>query len=164
MIARTIQSILAPVVMITACAILLTGLLGHYAAINARLRAMSRERIDLLRNSGHPLVESIRALDEFSRERLDQIDTQLPTLLQRHKLIHDAVQSLYAAILVFLISMLVIALAVVSDVAWLSSMAVICFVFGMLTLFVGVVITLREVRISHQAIEFEARRVLQLGH
>ena len=45
MVARIIQLILAPVVMISACAILESGLLGHYASINARLRNMTHERL-----------------------------------------------------------------------------------------------------------------------
>jgi uncharacterized membrane protein YphA (DoxX/SURF4 family) len=46
---RTIQLILAPVVMVTACAILLAGLLSRFAALNDRLRLLARERLDLLR-------------------------------------------------------------------------------------------------------------------
>jgi hypothetical protein len=43
MVARTIQLIIAPVVMVTTCSILLGGLLSHYAALNDRLRGMARE-------------------------------------------------------------------------------------------------------------------------
>jgi len=49
MIVRTIQLIIAPAVMITACCIFTNGLLGHYAAIGERLRITVRERVDLLR-------------------------------------------------------------------------------------------------------------------
>ncbi len=48
MIVRTISLILAPVVMITSCVLLLNGLLTRYEVISARMRAMHRERLDLL--------------------------------------------------------------------------------------------------------------------
>lgn len=43
MIARSIQIILAPVVMITACSIFLSVLHAWYQTINDRLRSMARE-------------------------------------------------------------------------------------------------------------------------
>ncbi len=47
-IIRAISLILAPVVMISSCAIFLNGLLGHYRDISAPLRAMHRERLEFL--------------------------------------------------------------------------------------------------------------------
>ena len=41
MVARNIQIILAPVVLVTACAILAQGLLGRYAVITDRLLALT---------------------------------------------------------------------------------------------------------------------------
>jgi Protein of unknown function (DUF2721) len=90
MIAATIQLILAPVVMVSACAILVTGLLSRYAAINDRLRAIGQERLDLLRRK-------IRASeDPFIDERLAEIDYQIPDLLHRHKLAQNAVLAVYS--------------------------------------------------------------------
>ena len=41
--AKTIQLILAPVVMVSACGILLTGMLGHFGNINDRIRMPARK-------------------------------------------------------------------------------------------------------------------------
>jgi len=49
MIVRTIQLIIAPVVMITSCCIFTNGLLAHYASIVERLCVTVRENVDLLR-------------------------------------------------------------------------------------------------------------------
>src|SRR5579859_706139 len=49
-ITRMIQLILAPVVLVSACAIFVGGLLSHYEAINARMRSMARERLELVRS------------------------------------------------------------------------------------------------------------------
>ena len=48
-VSQTIQFILAPAIMISACAIILGGLLSRYAAVNDRLRALAHERFDLIR-------------------------------------------------------------------------------------------------------------------
>src|SRR4051812_48031474 len=78
MVAKNLQLIIAPVVMISSCALLLTGLLGRYAAVNDRLRAMARERLDLW----HSDIDG----DGFKTERLHQIDQQIPDLLRRHRM------------------------------------------------------------------------------
>src|SRR5579884_4097507 len=95
-IASSIQLIIAPVVMVTACAILINGLLTHYANINDRLRLMARERLDLLR-----LIRDEKSaapgVDSFTVERLDQIDREMPELLQRHGLVRNALLALYVS-------------------------------------------------------------------
>ena len=68
-IVKIIQLILAPAVMVTTCAILLGGMQGHYAAVNDRLRAMARERLDLLLGLGQSSNP-----EAFVSERLEQID------------------------------------------------------------------------------------------
>ena len=115
-IVKIIQLILAPAVMVTTCAILLGGMQGHYAAVNDRLRAMARERLDLLLGLGQSSNP-----EAFVSERLEQIDHQLPDILRRHKRIRDTVLLVNCAVLVYLLSMVVIAAAVMTASAWLSS-------------------------------------------
>ncbi len=162
MVARIIQTIIAPVVMITTCSIMLGSLLSHYAAISDRLRALARERIDLLR---------AMSADSISRERLGEIDAQLPELLRRHKLMRNATLSIYSAIVIFVVDMFVIAFATASDNAGLTpsspilagSAIIVVFLLGMAALLIGVLLTTWEIRQSHRAVEYEARRVLSLG-
>ena len=159
MVARTIQLIIAPVVMVTTCSIMLGGLLGHYATVNDRLRAMSRERLYLLRMARTKAA----AADPIALERLDEIDSQVPELLRRHKLVRDAVLAVYCAILVFVADMFVIAVSAVVDYPWIASLVLIVFLTGTAALLLGVLLMAREIRSSHRAVEFEARRVLALG-
>jgi len=159
LVTRTIQFIIAPVVMVSACAILLGGLLGHYAAINDRLRALVRERLDLLRAAGVKTT----AVDAITIERLEEIDAQVPDLLRRHKLVHDAVLANYSAVLLFVVSMFVIALAVASGSAWLATAVLILFLLGTAVLLLGIALTALEVRNSHHAIQYEVKRVLALN-
>src|SRR3954454_3663589 len=99
-VARSIQLILAPVVMVTACAILLQGLVARYNALHDRLRAISRERLDLHYAGPGEDLERIG-------ERIREIDHQIPDLLQRHRLIQNSVLCVYSAVMVFIASMFV---------------------------------------------------------
>lgn len=173
-VARTIQMILAPVVMITACAILLGGLQSRYAAVNDRLRAMAHERLELLRALGVDIgVAAARmgnrsgdardARDVFAEERLQEVDFQIPDLLRRHKLARDALLAVYCAVLVFVASMFLIAAAVAAGSAWVASGALFLFLGGAGTLLLGTFLAVVEVRTSHCAAQYEVRRVLDLG-
>lgn len=162
-IARTIQFILAPVVMVTSCAILVGGMLTQYAAINDRMRALTRERLELLRGPGGALSVSAMAGDDFKEERLREIDMQLPGLLRRHELIHHGALATYMAILLFVLSMFVIALAASSSSAALATTALVVFLLGTAALLLGVLLIGLEIRISNQAVRYEVERVIRLG-
>lgn len=159
-IARTIQLILAPVVMVSACAILLNGLLTRYASINDRLRTLARERLDLLRRKH--IADIGKADKELNQERLTEIDYQLPLIMRHHRLTHDAVLAVYVASAVFIADMFVIALAAFNYVDWIGVLVLALFLCGTASLFIGVLLTGIEVRTSHHAVHYEVRRVLGL--
>ncbi len=152
-LASTIQLIIAPVVMVSACAILLGGLLSRYAAINDRLRLMARERLDLLRAA---------AQQPLDRERLEEIDDQIPLLVRHHRLAHHAVLAVYIAVAIFILDMFAIALAAVMYIDAVGVLVMLLFVGGMSALLVGAVLTAQEVRTSHQAIHYEVMRILSV--
>jgi len=158
-VSKTIQLILAPVVMVTACAILAGGLLTRYAAINDRLRAIVRERLDLLR-AGAGAAQR----DAFTTERLAELEAQVPSLLHRHTQARDSILATYGASLVFIGDMFVIALAAATGSDWLANVVLIVFLAGIALLFVGLLLVLLEVRTSHLAVHYEVRRVAALGH
>jgi hypothetical protein len=153
-ITRTIQLILAPVVMVSACAIFVSGLLSHYEAINGRMRTMARERLELLRGSAGP--------NRFLNERVAELDVQLPQLLLRHALVHHALLAAYTGILVLVASMCAIAFSAVIAAEWLVALVLAMFVAGILAILVSVVLIALEVRISQRAVAFEVQRVLRL--
>jgi Protein of unknown function (DUF2721) len=158
MVAGTIQLIIAPVVMVTACALILNGILARYAGVNDRLRALSRERFDLVRMGR---AEGL-ADEEFFAERLEEIDEQVPQLVRHHKLLHDGLLAVYAAVLVYVADMFIIAVAVASDSSPLAVIALLVFLGGTAVLLVGILLTALEVRTSHQAVQVEAARVRAL--
>jgi hypothetical protein len=163
LIARTIQFILAPVVMITSCAILVNGFLTRYAEVNDRMRSLARERLELLRGADGSLSTATGTVGAFKSERLAEIDAQLPGLLRRHELLHRAVLAIYLAILIFVLSMLTIALASAPNSATLATAALVVFIMGTLALLAGVALISVEVRLSNAAVRYEVVRVMRLG-
>jgi polyferredoxin len=159
-LATLIQAIIAPVVMVTASAILVGGCLQRYSEISSRMRALTSERLDLLRGVD---AEPARA-DALTAERFHQIDRQLPELLRRHNRVRHAVVALYLSVLVFVVSMFVIALARLAPASKLVvDVALLVFLAGTAVMLVGVVLTAMEVRISHLTVQYEVDRVLRLG-
>jgi hypothetical protein len=161
-VTRAIQAILAPVVMVSACAILLSGLLNHYDAINTRLCALAGERRGLLRAPDGAIAPAVET-SAFAMERLEEIDHQLPALLRRHRLQRDAVLWLYCATAVFILDMFVIALAAAAEHRWTSTLALAVFLVGTAAMLCGLIQTVREVRHSNEAAEYDARRAAALG-
>jgi hypothetical protein len=161
MVARTIQYILAPVVMISACAILQTGLLGHYTDISSRLRALSRERFELVMG-GHRGEKTLADGTFYDTERLVEIDHQAPDLLHRHRLVRDCALAIYAAIFFFVVDMGLIGAAVVSNTNGIATLALVAFLIGLAALLWGILHIVVEIRSSHRAVEYEVGRVLSL--
>ncbi len=152
-VSRTIQLILAPAVIISACAIIVGGLVSRTAAINDRIRAMNRERLELL---GQGAVSSL------AKERLQEIDQQLPDLLRRLQLSHHAVMATYGAILVLIGDMLVIAVATLTSSVIAGWLALLVFLSGAALLGLAVVLTIRELQKSLTSIKYEVERVSSL--
>jgi hypothetical protein len=153
-VAQTIQLIIAPVVLITACAIIQGSTLGRFMYVGQRIRSFVHERLELL-HSG-------KKGDAFSLERLQEIDRQLPLLKQRHRLLQKSVLLIYNAIAIFLLSMFAIALSVASNLSVIATLALLCFLLGTCLLLTGVVFMGQEIRMSHQALCYEVNRVAAL--
>jgi hypothetical protein len=149
----TIQEILSPVLMITATAVTIGGMLEQYTSINDRVRILNRERLALA------LHEPLEPLD---RERVAEIDAQVPLLLRRHALVHNAILTAYVAVALFVSSMFVIAAGAMLHNGPVSTSAVFVFLTGTVAFLVGLLIIAGEVRISRDALVFEAGRVLAL--
>jgi uncharacterized membrane protein len=151
-VAQTIQLIIAPVVLITACALIQNAILGRYASVGQYMRSLTLERLNLLRSND----------DMFYLERLQEIDRQIPLLIQRHRLLQNTVLIIYGAIVIFLVNMFAIALAVALDTGAIATFALLLFLGGTGTLLTGVCSTALEVRMSHRAICYETNQISRL--
>jgi hypothetical protein len=153
-VAKTINLIIAPVVMITTCAIVVNGLILRYASLGDRLRTVNRELRDL--------QESEVAHHQHKALRMQELESMLGDLLKHHHFVHDALVLTYTAILVFMLDMLVISIAVATRISWLAQMALIVFLGGVAVLFGGMVLIAYELRTSHYSIQFEVHRTCRL--
>jgi hypothetical protein len=161
-VSRTIMLILAPVVMFSACSIFVGGVLSHYTSISDRIRALTRERLDLLR-SLQTMQDGPDAARAIALERLEEIDGQLPDLLGRHQFVHHAALAVYGAIGIFILTMCIIALTAAASADWVAVLVFGVFVAGVLTMLLGVVLITAEVRTSRRALQYEVRRVARLA-
>ena len=158
-IGRTIQLILAPVVMFSACSIFVGGVLSHYTSIGDRIRALTRERLDVLR----ALRSHSPQDDGLLTERLVEIDGQVPEMLNRHRLIHHAVLAVYAAIAILVLTMCIIALTAAVSADWVAVLVFGVFVAGVLVMLLAVLLITLEIRTSRRALQYEVRRVARLA-
>ena len=153
---KAIQLILAPVVMVTACGVLLNGMLAHYAAINDRIRALVAERLGLA------LVTPTESHTALARERLNEIDHQVPTLIHRHRQVHHAILLVNTAIVILVSSMFIIGAAALTDSDTSGTIALFVFLAGTAAVMVGAGFMAIEARSSHASVAYEAMRAIQL--
>ena len=153
---KTIQLILAPVVMVTACGVLLNGMLAHYAAINDRVRTLVAERLGLCFLAP---ADDHRAL---ATERLHEIDHQVPMLLRRHRKVHHAILLINAAVVMLVFSMFIIGAAALDDSNVLGTIALFVFLTGTAGVMVSAGFMASEARGSHASVAYEAERVTGL--
>ncbi len=153
-VGRTIQLIIAPVVLITACALIQNAVLLRYAGVGQYMRSIALERLQLLRS------EDVK--DKYYLERLQEIDRQIPLLTRRHQLVQKTVMVIYGAMITFLSNMFAIALAVALNATGVATFALILFLLGTALLLLGVCLTALEIRMSHHAICYEVGRIASL--
>jgi hypothetical protein len=156
---RTIQLVLAPVVMITSCGIIINGILTRYGAVSDRMRSLAHERLQLVLGSSSGPAGGAQTSDGYMTERLHEIDYQVPLLLKRHELLRNCLLALYTAVFVFVISMFVIGVASWVNAGPAAVAALLVFLCGQVILLAGLYWNAHEIRISNQAVEYEAQRV-----
>lgn len=151
--AQAIQQLLAPVVMISACGLLCMAMYNRLTAIVSRIRQFNRERMeDLLRSRG--AGETVRRTLQSHREGLD---TQVPELLERARLIHRALMCFMGTIAFMVLCSLTIGLSMVFPPAQWAAFAL--FVVGLLTMLAGILVELKELRHSLRQVAFEHKLV-----
>lgn len=147
---KTINLIIAPVVMITACGIMLNGLMVRYSWLSDRSRSVYQERLGLLELD---LIES-----QAKGDRLHHLNHLLPDVLKHHHQVHDVLVLIYLAIVFFVLDMLFIAVAIANNSAWLNQLVIITFLAGISILLVGMLLIAHELRTSHHSLQLEAHQ------
>ena len=157
MVARTIQLIIAPAVMITSCCIFGAGLLAHYSSIGERLRITVRERIDLLREK-----QANESSNVIVKERLEDIDDQIPKLLRHHLLVRTSLAGILIAMVFYILDMFVIAFSVISNRPGLYSAILVVFMLGVASQLIGIIYAVFDAFMSHRIYAYETRHAMLL--
>lgn len=152
-----ISAMVAPVVLISTGALLSNGLLVIYAATNDRMRQMTRERLDIRTTSTGELLTAAEC-SASGRERLAEIDEQLPMILRRHRLTRQAVLLIYTGIGVFVLSVIGIAVAVTQHSEAFAGAALGLVLMGSAVMLAGLLIAARSLAESADAISYAVRR------
>ena len=163
MLTRTIGAMIAPVVMVTSCLIFLNGLFTRYESISFRMRAMHRERLDMM-DAAAGMLDDGGAGSIKSRQlrRIEQMERQLPGLLRRHRGVRDAVTAVSVALIALVSSMFLIAGAQIAQLPALDLPALGAFLLGTAAFLVSVVINTRELFRSQREVAYEVEDGLRM--
>jgi hypothetical protein len=143
----------APVVLITTGGILSSGLLSVYGMVGERMRAMTREHLDI-RTGPHGELLSTADVSAVGQQRLVEIDRQLPLMLRRGDLLRDAVFLIYVGIVGLVLSMFAISVAVTHDSEAWGWVALGLVLAGTVVMLAGIVVAGRSLVRSADAIRY----------
>ena len=146
----SIQSMLAPVVLMTAASILAGGIQTMFAAVNDRMRAMAAGKLLRLTGPDGVLLET-RALALAPSLRV----AQLPVLRERHRLLRDALQLCYATVLAVVISMVLVGVSLTIPAPAAGTAALVVLLTATTVLMLGLVLVAVSVRRSVTAVDYE---------
>jgi Protein of unknown function (DUF2721) len=159
---NAISDTVAPVVLLTTGGMLSNGLLSAYSDANDRLRKMTRERLEI-RTGPDGEVLDMAQVAAVGRERLAEIDYQVPMILRRHQLLRIAPLMIYSAIAIFGLSIVLIAVAVSTGSEPFGQAALGLVLAGTAVLLAGLVVAAMSLASSANAIRYAIERTRSLG-
>lgn len=150
---KVIGTIIVPAVLISACAILLNGLMLRYKAIEDLLRSLNQEWLNL--------NEVGAGNGNINTERIYHLEHLISKLFRHHHLLHDVLIYIYLSILIFVIDMLAIAVAESTSIQWISYSILFIFLLGVGVLCWSLFLTCYEMRAAHDFIQLELQKSCQ---
>ena len=153
---------LAPAVLMTTTAILAGGIQTMFSAVNDRMRQMTSEK--LVRFTGPD--GRILARDELAMVaavRVDEINTQLPLLRARHRLLRDALLLHYSAVVLVVVAMILVGVSLTVTAPAAGTAALVFVLVATVTLLFGLALVALSVRKSVNAVDYEVDQTLALG-
>ena len=144
-IVEIIKGMLAPGIMISACGLLLLGMNNKYSLVINRVRTLNVE---------------FRLLNKENKERRDCILMQLPLLVDRMKMVRNAVWLYTIGIAMFIFSIFSIGLYLLNGNAFvLTIISISVFVFGLISVLIGVLYAAGEVRLAYKIMSIEIKNI-----
>jgi hypothetical protein len=149
---KTIQLMLAPAVMISACGLLLLGISNKYSAVTNRMRLMTEERRRYLYK-----IKEGKELEYLETTRLQSVIKQLGELLISARRVRNVISSYVIGLFLFILTSLIIGLDIFLNVKITETIALITFIGGMLAVGTGLVFMLAETLKGFKVIEVEVK-------
>ncbi len=146
---KIIQLMLSPAVMISACGLLLLGANNKYSSVVNRIRLINDEKRRLVMKAAD------RNFTPEENLRLESTARQLRHLSIRARLVRDSVLSYTIAAAFFVISSLLIGLALFQGIVELHYLSTAAFMIGMLMVFAGIVFGVLESKKGYDIVQLE---------
>ena len=146
---QTIQAILAPALMISACGLLLLGLGNRYATVATRIRALNDEKRKKLAEP-----ETIER-DYVDVLRFESVMHQIPSLLVRVNHLRHSLMYLWAGVICYLSSSLCLGASLFFRLD-AAVFAVWIFMLGIVSALVGVVYALMDITLADKVLKLES--------
>lgn len=157
MLHETLQPLLAPVVLISACGLMIMSLTTRTMAFSSRIRRLHHERLEIAERA-----EDSGGSTPTQRLRYEGVGEQSRNLLRRLRLLRGALVCMVGCVALMLISSLSIGLAQIADGSPFDELAVLAFIAGLLSMLIGAAAFLVELRVSLNEITYEHHRVRAL--
>ena len=146
-VARIINGILAPSLMISACGLLVLALQSRYSNLTDRIRLLNQERRRASREG----------TSEQMAERKSSIRSQVLLLMVRARHVRNSVFCLYSAVVCFVASSIAIGIRLVFNFGSGPSFWLSLFLIGMIAVLLGAIYALRDVALAFKVAELEIR-------
>jgi hypothetical protein len=146
-----IQAMLAPGIMISACGLLLLGMNNKYSLIVNRIRLLDDEKRKL---TTIPKKGNLNPDEEL---RLNSITMQIEKFSFRIRMVRNTVITYTVAVGCFIFASLAIGLYFVVASKIISTIAILLFLSGMVSVMVGVFHAAYEVRKGYEIVQIEIR-------
>lgn len=162
-IVSIISLILAPVVMVSCCVLFLNGQLQRYDALANRIRSINQEHLAILREIDNNVPNALEGVNGLRKLRVQEIETQLPHLLKRHLILRRAALTIGLAVLICILSMFLIAMAVLLKSPMMAIIALCTFLTVTAIILLGGSMIIFDLYFSNLALKYEVEHELSLG-
>ena len=157
MLYEALQPLLAPVVLISACGLMIMSLNARTLTSQSRIRQLHHERLEIAE-----LAEESGNVSPTQRHRYEGVGNQSINLLYRLRLMRASLMCMVACVALMLVCSLLIGIASTKADSLFGGFAIASFVAGILSMLAGATTFLAEIRISLNEITYEHNRILAL--
>ncbi len=145
-IIEIIKGMLSPGIMISACGLLLLGMNNKYSLVVNRIRMLNTE---------------FRGLEKANNERRECILTQLPLLIERMKLIRNAVWLYTIGIATFIFSIFSLGLHLIyGETMIFTIVSLTFFIIALFSVLFGIFYAAKEVLLGYRILRVETKNIL----